>query len=335
MLNIGLLGASWIAPQAIIDPASIVQGTRIAAVAARDLAKAQPYADTYTIPKAYGGYDELLADPELDAIYISLPPAYHALWSIRALRAGKHVICEKPTAMTLAEAQAMVDVANATGKRLIEAFHSRYHPAFLTCMDWVQSGAIGDVKSMKAHFGVGIPDDGVKNQYRPALGGGTIMDMGCYPLHWVRQLAGGAMSDARVVTTLADSGVDLTMQSDLTFENGVTAAISSTMHPDAPFDAYLKIEGSNGVIDFQNPLVPHRDGTLSMTVDGVTTNAAVSTVTTYSYQLQAIVNALQTGEELPTEGQGLIGQQADIDRLYDAAGLSHLRITTQDDDADS
>lgn len=335
MLNIGLLGASWIAPQAIIDPASIVHGTRIAAVAARDLDKAQPYADIYAIPMAYGSYDELLADANLDAIYISLPPAYHAVWAIKALQAGKHVICEKPTAMTLAEAKAMVSAANASGKRLIEAFHSRYHPAFLTCMDWIQSGAIGDVKSMTAHFGVGFPDDGIKNQYRPELGGGTIMDMGCYPLHWVRQLAGDVISDAVVETTLAASGVDLTMRSQLTFKNGITAEISSSMHPDTPFGASLHITGTDGIISFENPLVPHRDGALSMTVDGVTTSAGVSTVTTYCYQLQAIVNALQSGETLPTEAQGLIDQQADIDRLYHAAGLSHLRITTQDYDVAS
>lgn len=330
MLNIGLLGASWIAPQAIIDPASIVQGTHIAAVAARDLGKAQSYADTYGIPAAYGSYDDLLADPALDAIYISLPPAYHAVWTIRALQAGKHVICEKPTAMTLTEAQAMVDVAQSTGKRLIEAFHSRYHPAFLTCMDWVASGDIGDVQSMTAHFGVGFPDDGVKNQYRPELGGGTIMDMGCYPLHRVRQLAGGAITDAKVETTLAESGVDLTMASELTFDNGVTAKISSSMHPDTEFDAYLEVTGSKGTITFKNPLVPHQGGALSKTVDGVTTDAPVSTVTTYCYQLKAIAEALQTGDGLPTEAAGLLDQQAEIDRLYDAAGLSHLRITTQD-----
>ena len=329
MLNIGLLGASWIAPQAIIDPASIVSGTSITAVAARDATRARTYADTYGIPNAYGSYEALLADPQLDAVYISLPPSFHAVWAIRAMRAGKHVICEKPVAMNLVEAKAMVASSKATGKRVIEAFHSRYHPAFLQCMDWVESGAIGELQSMKAYFGVGFPDDGVKNQYRPEMGGGTIMDMGCYPLHWVRSLAGAGVASAHVETTLAESGVDLTMTSQLTFENGVVAEISSSMHPDTTFDAWMEVVGSKGTISFKNPLVPHKDGALSKTVGGVTEVANASTVPTYAYQLQAIAHALVSGDELPTENAGLLVQQAEIDRLYTEAGIGHLRATTQ------
>jgi predicted dehydrogenase len=329
MLNIGLLGASWIAPQAIIDPASIVAETCIAAVAARDAGRARAYADKYGITDAYGSYEALLADPKLDAVYISLPPSFHAVWAIRALQAGKHVICEKPTAMNFTEAKAMVDAAQIWGKRLIEAFHSRYHPAFETCMDWVNSGAIGQIQSMKAHFGVGFPDDGIKNQYRPEMGGGTIMDMGCYPLHWVRQMAGAPVASADVETTLAGSGVDITMAAQLRFENGATANISSSMHPDTSFDAFLQITGTTGTVNFKNPLVPHQSGTLTKTVDGKTTDAHVSTITTYTYQLQAIATALITGNPLPTEGADLLVQQAEIDRLYAQTGLAHLRETTQ------
>lgn len=328
MLRIGLLGASAIAPQAIIDPASIVAGTQIDAVAARKKERVDAYAAKYGISAAYDSYDTLLDDPSLDAVYIGLPPSHHAHWAIKAMHAGKHVICEKPIAMNKDEAAAMVDAANATGKRVIEAFHSRYHPAFLQCMDWVADGTIGDLVAMKAHFGVGFPDDGVKNQYRPELGGGTIMDMGCYPLHWVRTLAGKPVETAEVETTLADSGVDLTMQSTLTFAGGVKAQISSSMHPDTPFAAWLTVEGTKGTIDFQNPLVPHNGGSLSKTVDGVTTTAAVSTIPTYAYMLQAIAEALISGAELPTENAGLLIQQAEIDRLYTVAGLSHLRATT-------
>ena len=329
MLNIGLLGASWIAPQAIIDPASIVAGACVTAVAARDLRRAETYAQAHGIPQAHGSYEDLLADPTLDAIYISLPPAFHAVWTIKALHAGKHVICEKPAAMNLAEAEAMVAAANATGKRVIEAFHSRYHPAFLHCMNWIKNGAIGELQSMTAHFGVGFPDDGVKNQYRPEMGGGTIMDMGCYPLHWVRTLARSAITLTEVETTLAASGVDLTMTAQLTFETGATAVISSSMHPDTPFDAFLEVTGSKGTISFKNPLVPHTGGTLSKTVDGVTETAPVSTIPTYAYMLRDIVAGFSSGAVLPTEAEGLLTQQAEIDRLYGQAGLSHLRKTVQ------
>lgn len=325
MYKIGLLGASWIAPQAIIDPASILPNAEISAVAARNMSRAQSYAKTHGIPRVLSDYDALLADPDLDIIYISLPPVAHAEWSIKALQAGKHVICEKPTAMNLAEAQAMVAAAKASGKRLVEAFHSRYHPAFETCMDWVRSGKIGTVTNMTARFGVGIPDDGVKNQYRPELGGGSGMDMGCYPLNWVREMAGVPIKTLEASAVVASSGVDESMQATLAFEDGSTASISCSMHPDTPFGADMIVTGTAGTIKFHNPLVPHRDGVLTCTVGDTTENAAVSTVPTYCYQLAAILQAIETGAELPTDGEGLLDQQAAIDLLYAQAKLSHLR----------
>ena len=328
MYRIGLLGASWIAPQAILDPASILPGFAVTAVAARHAERVKAYAALHAIPKAYDSYDALLADPDIDIIYISLPPSHHAVWSIRALQAGKHVICEKPTAMNLTEATAMVDAAKATGKRLIEAFHSRYHPAFETCLSWVSTGRIGQITSLSASFGVPLEDDGRKNQYRPELGGGSITDMGCYPLHWVTNVMGTPVTDVTADAVLAASGVDESFQATLTFPNNVCAEISSSMHPSGSFAAWMDITGTKGQIRFQNPLVPHQGGALTCVVDDVTHEASVSTISTYAYQLQAIGAALHSGRTLPTEGAALLTQQSMIDRLYAAAGLGHLRATT-------
>jgi predicted dehydrogenase len=151
------------------------------------------------------------------------------------------------------------------------------------------------------------------------------MDMGCYPLHWVSQMTGTAITDADVSAVVAGSGVDESMQAKLTFGDGAIANISCSMHPDTPFGASMEITGRDGKITFENPLVPHQGGALTKTVAGQTEDAAVSTVTTYCYQLQAIRDAFRSGKHLPTEGAGLLTQQASIDQLYDKAGLGHLR----------
>ena len=328
MFRIGLLGASWIAPQAVIDPASILPHATISAVAARSRDRVLGYAERYGIDKAFDSYDALIADPKLDIIYISLPPSLHAYWSIKALDAGKHVVCEKPTAMNLTEAQAMVAAAEQNGKRLFEAFHSRFHPSFAACKDWISSGRIGTVKSIKAHFGVGLVDDGAKNQYRPELGGGCMMDMGCYPLHWATQLLGSQIVSGDVKTTLSKSGVDDSMTADLILEGDVKAHLTAAMHPDTVFDAFLEIEGTKGKIRFQNPLVPHQSGELVTTIGNDVISAPISTVTTYCYQLAAMLDAIESGQELPVEAQGLLRQQSGLDTLYALAGLSHLRKST-------
>lgn len=323
--QIGLIGASWIAPQAIIDPASILPDARIAGVAGRDVTRTQAYAATHAIPRVYDDYDALLADAGIDIVYISLPPGHHAHWTIRSLKAGKHVICEKPFAMNLTEAQAMLAASEATGKQVFEAFHCYHHPAFQTALEWVRSGQLGQVRSIRGHFGVGLTDDGIKNQYRPELGGGTIMDMGCYPLFWARQIAGTDLLDAEVQATVAPSGVDDTMSAELLFDGDITARISSGMTPETPFEAHLEVVGDRARIAFQNPLVPHQGGTLSLTAGGETQDVPVSTIPTYAYQLRDMLRSLANDPAPRLGADDILAQQRGIDLLYEKAGLGHLR----------
>ena len=156
-LRVGILGAAKIAPAALIEPARSMPEVQVAAVAARDLSRAQAYATTNGIPAAYDSYDALLARPDIDAIYNALPPSRHADLTIAALRAGKHVLCEKPFAMNAAEARAMVDAGTQSGRVLMEAFHYRYHPLFGALLDTVRSGQLGRLESIAATFVVPIP----------------------------------------------------------------------------------------------------------------------------------------------------------------------------------
>ena len=144
--GIGLLGAARITDKAVIHPVQVTPQCRLTAIAARDRDRAEAYAKQHGIETVLDSYDEVITDPRTDLVYNPLPIHLHAEWTMKALRAGKHVLCEKPFAMNVDEAKAMVDTAAETGRRLIEAFHYRYHPAFETCLTWLAADEIGEVR---------------------------------------------------------------------------------------------------------------------------------------------------------------------------------------------
>ncbi|MEL6287022.1 MAG: Gfo/Idh/MocA family oxidoreductase [Pseudomonadota bacterium] len=326
-LRIGTLGAARITPMALIHPANALGRVTVTAVAARDKARARAFAAEHKIPAVHDSYEALLADPEIDLVYNPLPIDQHAPWSIAAMEAGKPVLCEKPFAMNAGEVQAMLAASERTGKRLIEAFHYRYHPAFDTCLTWVRSGLIGTVKAIDAVFHVPIKDDGAEIRHRPENGGGAMMDLGCYPVSWVLSLLDAAPETVTASGSLTPSGVDERLSGRLGFSGGVTASVSADMAPDVAVKIAMTVEGTEGVIDFQRPLAPHWGGALTLRRTGEPdVSAAISPITTYTYQLAAVVSALETGDPLPTEaGSMLLRQQETLDRLYAAAGFGHLR----------
>lgn len=189
-LRIGILGAARIAPVAVIRPAQATGVAQVVAVAARDPERARAYAAEHAIPNVADDYAALIAHPEVDAIYNALPASRHADLTIAALEAGKPVLCEKPFAMTLAEAQRMVSVAEQRGLVLMEAFHYRFHPLFARVLEIVASGEIGDVRRLEAVFSTSIEATATELRYDPTLGGGALMDLGTYCLHWVRTVVG-------------------------------------------------------------------------------------------------------------------------------------------------
>ncbi len=185
-LRWGLLGTARI-NRMVIPPLRASAGNRLLAVASRDLARATGYAKEWGIERAHGAYEALLADPEIDAVYIPLPNHLHAEWTIRAARAGKHVLCEKPLALTVAEVDAMGAAARESGVVLAEAFMYRHHPQTLKVKELVDAGAIGPVRFVRGTFSFPLtrPDD---VRLRPEWGGGCLWDVGCYPaqLHPLR-----------------------------------------------------------------------------------------------------------------------------------------------------
>lgn len=320
MLRIGILGAAGIAPQAIIRPASRRDDVQIAAVASRTMASAVAYAQKHRIPVAYGSYDDLLADASIDLVYNALPPSEHARWSIAALEAGKHVLCEKPIAMNAAEADAMAAVALRTGGRLIEAFHDRYHPLHDYLLNLRSSGQLGEIESIDASFTAPNPFDPASIRHDPALGGGALMDLGCYPVHWVRFFVG---EEPVVVSASASPnalGADETIEASLRFPSGVVARVFASMVATQPFAASLVITGSCGRVEVDNPVLPHNGHSVRATTDGVLRTFTIGGGETYDYQLDAVVGAILGGAGLPTEADDYVANMSVIDAIYAAAG---------------
>lgn len=325
-MKIACLGAARISPRAMIYPAKVLGTATLQAIAARDMSRAQAYAEKYDFNEAFSSYEEAIASDNVDLIYNALPNSHHAQWTISALKAGKHVICEKPLAMNVDEAKAVVDTAHATGKRVIEAFHCRYHPAYEQCLSWLDEGKVGQVRHIDAHFNVAISfKDGEEIRHRPETGGGAMMDLGCYPLHWVLSIYKQAATTIQAKAELNSLGVDESLSAEMNFDNGQTAKISTSMAQHHAFDSHLSIIGDGGRIDFNNPLAPHQGAELSLTNDSGTHTAEISPISTYCYQLDRILRAIKNNTPLPTENEAILLQQAMLDRVYEAAGLAKLR----------
>jgi predicted dehydrogenase len=194
----GVLGVAKIATEKVIPAMQRGDVTEIAAIASRDLSRAQEAAKKLGIPRAYGSYEELLADPEIEAIYNPLPNELHVPWTIEALEAGKHVLCEKPIALDASEARALIDARNRSGKLVAEAFMVRFHPQWRRARELVREGAIGAAVAIQTFFSYRLLDpENVRN--RPP-GGGGLFDIGCYAIVTARFIFGA--EPTRVIATI-------------------------------------------------------------------------------------------------------------------------------------
>lgn len=313
-IRIGILGAAKIAPGALIEPAKGRQDIHIVAVAARDPARAQAFADQHDIPIALAGYEALIERDDIDAIYNALPPSRHADLTIAALQSGKHVLCEKPFALNAAEAQAMVLAASSADRVLMEAFHYRYHPLFDDLLKTVRGGLLGTMHEILATFVVNVPERDGELRFDPRLGGGGLMDMGTYCVHWCRSIAGREPVVRAAQMQMGPTGVDLHTRAELDFGAGLTARIDCGM--DRPFSARIEVKGSAGRLVAENPLVPQFGHRLTLELDGrEQVLRTFDRVSTYACQLQVFVDAVSRGVVPVTSGADSIAQMKIIDAI--------------------
>jgi xylose dehydrogenase (NAD/NADP) len=252
VLRWGLLGTARI-NRRIIPPLRASATSRLLAVASRDPARAAAYAEEWGIGRAHGSYEALLADPEIDAVYVPLPNHLHAEWTIRAARAGKHVLCEKPLALSVGEVDAMEAAAREAGVVLAEAFMYRHHPQTLKVEELVRSGAIGAPRFVRGAFSFPLdrPDD---FRLRPEWGGGCLWDVGCYPLSFVRFVLGAEPVEVVGSQVVGTTGVDETFAGQLVFPGGVLAQIDAGFR--SAFRTQLEVAGTAGTIFVPQPWRP-------------------------------------------------------------------------------
>ena len=268
MLRWGVLGPGRISRSFLTGVAAAGDG-RAVAVGSRDAGRARAVADDFGVPRGYGSYGAVLADPEVDAVYIGLPNGLHGEWSIAAAKAGKHVLCEKPLASDAAEAVAMVRAADEYGVRLVEAFMYRFHPRTARLIELVQDGAIGAVRSVSASFGF-VLDTAGDVRLNSGLAGGALMDVGCYCVNAARAVADAAPTLVSAFAHWAPSGVDLQLVGNLEYPDGMFGQINSDFG--GHHNHSVRLIGSAGVIEMPESFVPPRNepATLLLFRDGHT-----------------------------------------------------------------
>lgn len=244
-LRFGILGAAKIARTfaAAVSSSPLIE---LRAVASRDLEKGDAFAREFGIASVHGSYEALLADPQIDAVYIPLPNTLHAEWAIRALEAGKHVLCEKPIAITAADARAMYDTARKCGVTLAEAYPYRAQEQTLKLRELLRDGAIGGVQTVHASFGVTF-DDPSNIRLDPQRGGGALLDAGSYAMSFVRMIAGENPTRVNAVARMGATGVDRTVVANLDFASGLLAQISCSFA--SAYHRHALIAGSGGIIE--------------------------------------------------------------------------------------
>lgn len=321
MVRFGILGAARIAPRALVYPCMDEPRARVRAVAARAPERAAEFARQHGIPLVLDSYDALIEHPELDAVYIPLPISAHCEWTLRALAAGKHVLCEKSFARNAEQAARMAAAARASGCIAIEAFHYRYHPLFHRAREIVASGRLGRIETIEAVFQAPVTDPG-DIRLNHALGGGVTTDIGCYPISWVRHISA---REPEVLEASAETGppeVDIALSATLALADGVHARVVGDMRPDCRFSAWLTVTGSDGRLHLDNPILPQMGHRLELSARGESSVEVFDRRATYAYQLDAFLDAVEHGALLLTDADDAVRQMRVVDACYRAAGLS-------------
>jgi predicted dehydrogenase len=320
-LRIGTLGAARITPNALIKPARNNTEAEVVAVAARDRSKAEAYAAKHGIPKVHASYEELIADPEIDAIYNPLPNGLHAEWTIAALEAGKHVLCEKPFTANAKEAEDVAATATRTGLVVMEAFHYRYHPLAARMREVVESGELGTIKRVETALCFPLPKfSDIRYQYN--LAGGATMDVGTYTVHVARLLGGEEPEVVSAAAKLRTPDVDRAMRAELSFPSGHTGRITCSMWSSWVINTSARVTGDRGELHVINWTAPQLWSRFRVKADGEARTEKFTRRPTYEFQLDAFCNAVLRDEPTLTPPADSIANMRVLDAIYVAAGMT-------------
>jgi predicted dehydrogenase len=318
-LRFGVLGAARITPSALFRPARAVDEVEVVAIAARDRTRASQTAGKWEIPRVHDTYQQVVEDPDVDAVYIPLPNGLHAQWTLAAIAAGKHVLCEKPFTSNAAQAR---DVAAAATNDLVvmEAFHYRYHPLMARALELLRDGAVGEVTRVETELSFPLPRfSDIRYSYE--LAGGALMDAGCYAVHCLRTLGPGEPTVVRAEAKRKSSTVDRAMTAELRFDNGATGQVRCSMWSSRLLGVSAKVLGTAGELRIFNFVAPQAYHRLTVRSGGRRHSERVKGEPTYTCQLRAFTAAVRDGQSVLTPPTDSIANMTVIDAIYEAAGL--------------
>ena len=324
VLRWGIVSTANIGVRKVIPATQKAERCEVVAIASRDGERAARVAGELGIPRAHEGYEALLSDPDVDAVYIPLPNNEHAAWTIAAARAGKHVLCEKPLAMTAADAETMVRACASEGVLLMEAFMYRLHPSWEAVRDLVVSGSIGRLRAVQSWFSY-FNDDPRNIRNVPELGGGALYDIGCYAINLSRMLFGGEPTEVDASVTRDETGTDVLTSAILSFDEGVaTFTCSTRVEPDQRVHIY----GTDGRISIGIPfnIPPDRPTEIVVTSGGdppVSPDSETLTFPTadpYTIQAERFANAVLDDQPVPIPPEDAIANLRVIEAVFRAGG---------------
>jgi len=334
-MGFGILGAARIAAGALIPAIRKSSNARVVAIAASDLERARDYAAQHVIPKAFGDYDEVLADPEVQAVYIPLPNSKHAFWTIRALEAGKHVLCEKPFSLNSAEARLVEEAGKRSRRTVMEAFMYRFHPQIEQALEILRRGDIGELSLIQSSFSFMLDRPG-DIRWDKTLGGGALYDVGTYCVN-VSRTAAGREPIAVYGTWLqtgtdhpGKGGVDHSFLGLLDFGDGLRAGFDCSFTQ--VFRQRLELVGSRGTLVLPAPFVPGRNSRGRNYGHGHTApelllnGEPVASLAADQYQLMVehFVRAARGEEALRYPAREAVRQMEVLDALYESATRQRL-----------
>lgn len=297
----GVLGCASIAKRAVVPGIKGSQFNEVRAIASRSLETAQATAQELDIPVAYGSYEELVQDPELDAIYIPLPNQLHKEWTIKAMKAGKHVLCEKPIALTHQEAEEMLQVSREMNVVVAEAFMYRYHPRYAEIKSLIAEGVIGDIRLVRGSFTFNNGNSTENVRFVKEWGGGSLYDVGCYPISAARYLLGKEPIAATMQAMFSEKhgGVDMMAAGLVEFPDDVSLLFDCGMW--AAFRNPMEILGTKGRIEIPFAYLGknEQEGHYFVHTDQGIEEKKVDYLDTYSLQADAIARAIYGEEPLP------------------------------------
>jgi len=315
ILRWGLLSTARI-NSALIPPLRASKRNRLDAVASRNQTTADAYARQWKIPRALGSYEALLNDPEIDVIYNPLPNSLHAEWTIKALQAGKHVLCEKPMAVTLKDMDAIIKTSKQTGRIVAEAFMYRHHPQTLKVKEIVDSGKVGELQLIKGSFSFVLTHEG-DVRLDKALGGGSIWDLGCYPISYARMIAGAEPLEVFAWQVTGPTGIDMSLVGQLRFPDDVHAQIDCGFA--SPEHSFVEIVGTEGTLNIPVPFKPEKNEKIYLTRGHKTEKIDIKGQELYIGEVEDMADAVLLGKPPRLSLQGSRGNVATILALLESA----------------